>query len=91
MVVHDGEFKVDLTELNDKELKQRRHNFVSGLFNGYKGRLDNVEKEALIKEIDIEIEMRFKKRAELRSNIALIISIVSLSISALLLIWKIFC
>jgi len=89
MVVHDEEFKIDLTELSDKKLKKRRHSFVSQLFAGQKGSPDNVEKEALIKEIDIEIEMRFKKGTEKRSNIALIVSIVSLVISALLLIWKI--
>lgn len=81
MVVHDEEFAVDLTKLSDKELQDRRLSFVKNLFNGEKGSRDNVEKEALIQEIDVEKEMRFKKKAEERSNIALIVSILALFIS----------
>lgn len=81
MVAHDEEFKIDLTKLTDKELQARRFKFVSGLYNGEKGSRDNVEKESLIQEIDIEREMRFKKNAENRSNWALLISVISLIIS----------
>ncbi|MFZ2152743.1 MAG: hypothetical protein WAV41_01665 [Microgenomates group bacterium] len=81
MVVHDDKFKTDLTKLSDTELQQRRLGFVGGLYNGEKGSRDNVEKESLIQEIDIEREMRFKKNAEARSNWALLISIVSLLMS----------
>lgn len=82
MVAHDKEFEIDLTGLTDEELKQRRLKFVSGLYNGYKGSVDNEEKESLIREIDVEREFRFKKHTENRSNWALLISIVSLVISA---------
>lgn len=81
MVAHDEEFQVDLTKLSDKELQQRRLKFVRGLYNGYKGSIDNEEKESLIKEIDIEREFRFKKNTENRSNWALLISVISLLIS----------
>lgn len=81
MVAHDEEFKIDLTKLTDKELQERRSKFVSGLYNGDKGSRDNVEKETLIQEIDVEREMRFKKDAETRSNWALFISIISLLLS----------
>jgi len=88
MVAHDSEFKVDLTELSDKELQTRRHRFVSGLFNGYAGSIDNVEKTALIQEIDVERERRYKKAAQNRSNLALIISVTSLAISVIVVILK---
>ena len=81
MVAHDEEFIIDLTKLSDKELQARRLKFVSGLYSGDKGSRDNVEKESLIQEIDTEREMRFKKNAESRSNLALLISIVSILIS----------
>ena len=77
MVVHDEKFNEDLTKFNDKELKQRRLELVSGLFNGDKGSRDNVEKEALIQEIDTERERRYKKAAQTHSNWALLISVVS--------------
>jgi hypothetical protein len=88
MVVHDKEFNVDLTLLSDEELKKKRLFLVKRLFNGDKGSRDNVEKEALIKEIDIEREMRFKKKAEERSNLALIISVCALFLSIISLIIK---
>lgn len=81
MVAHDDEFKIDLTELSDKELQKRRLKFVSGLYNGDKGSRDNVEKESLIQEIDVERETRFKRNAETRSNLALLISLISLILS----------
>lgn len=81
MVAHDDEFQKDLTKLSDKELQERRLRFVSGLYNGEKGSRDNVEKESLIQEIDIEREMRFKKSAQTRSWWALLISVISLLIS----------
>ena len=76
MVVYDNEFKVDLSKLTDKQLQKRRLKFVSGLYNGDKGSRDNIEKESLIQEIDVERELRFKKNTEKRSNIALLISII---------------
>ncbi len=88
MVAHDEEFKIDLTKLSDKELQQRRLKLVSGLYAGYKGSIDNVEKESLIKEIDIEKEIRFKKSAENRSNWALLISVISIFISIVALVIK---
>ncbi len=88
MVTHDKEFKTDLTKLSDEELQKRRLRFVGGLFDGEKGSRDNVEKESLIQEIDIEREMRLKKNTERRSNIALLISVVSLFISIIALIIK---
>jgi len=90
MVAHDEEFKVDLTKFSDKELQERRSKFVSGLYNGQKGSQDNVEKESLIQEIDIERELRFKKKAQTRSNFALLISTVSLLISIGVFIINIF-
>lgn len=88
MVVHDNEFKVDLTILSDRELQKRRLKFVAGLYSGEKGSRDNVEKESLIQEIDTERELRFKKQAEIRSNWALLISVVSLLITLAALIIK---
>lgn len=81
MVAHEKEFKVDLTKLSDLELQKRRQRFTCGLYDGYKGSPDNFEKESLIKEIDIERELRFKRKAENRSNLALLISVISLLIS----------
>lgn len=88
MVAHDEEFKIDLTKLSDQELQERRLKFVSGLYNGYKGSIDNEEKESLIKEIDAEREFRFKKNTENRSNWALLISVVSLLISVFTFLMK---
>lgn len=88
MVAHDAEFKKDLTKLSDKELSEFRKTHVSNLFNGYKGSIDNVEREALIREADIEIEMRFKKKAETRSNIALLVSVIALILSLFSLLLK---
>lgn len=90
MVSHDSEFKKDLTKLSDKELQKRRLKFVSGLYDGDKSSRDNVEKESLIQEIDTEREMRFKKNAENRSNLALLISVISLLISLYPFISKLF-
>lgn len=88
MVAHDEEFKIDLTTLSDDELKERRLKFVGGLYDGYKGSVDNEEKESLIKEIDVEREFRFKKHTETRSNWALLLSVISLLISIFTLIMK---
>ena len=60
MVVHDNLFKKDFTKMNDRELAELRKKQVSHLFDGYKGSVDNVERERLIEEIDIERELRFK-------------------------------
>lgn len=88
MVAIEDEFKIDLTKLSDKELQIRRLNFVSGLFDGEKGSRDNVKKEALIREIDIERELRFKSDAVKKSNWAILISIISLLISGVALYFK---
>jgi len=86
MVVHDEEFKVDLTKLPDKGLQERRLKFVGGLYNGEKGSRDNVEKESLVQEIDVERDIRFKRKAETRSNWALLISVISIFISIIALL-----
>jgi hypothetical protein len=88
MVAYDHEFKIDLTKLSDKRLQERRLNLVSGLFNGYDGSIDNIEKRALIQEIDIERERRYKRAAETRSNLALLISVTALGISIIVAIFK---
>lgn len=88
MVAHDKEFKVDLTKLSDKELQERRLKFVSGLYNGDKGSRDNVEKESLIQEIDVERDVRFKMETESRSNWALLISAISILISIITIFMK---
>jgi len=81
MVVHDEEFSVDLTKLTDIELQARRLKFVKNLFNGDKGSRDNVEKESLINEIDLERERRYKLSTEKNSWWALIISIISILVA----------
>lgn len=81
MVVHDELFKKDLTKMRYKDLLRFRKEQVSNLFNGLGGSIDNLERTALIKEVDIEREMRFKKRTEIISIIALVISIIAVSIS----------
>jgi hypothetical protein len=86
MVVHDSEFQVDLRKLSDNQLQDRRLKFVRGLYNGEKGSRDNVEKVSLIQEVDIERELRFKRKAEQRSNLALFISTISLGISIIALL-----
>jgi hypothetical protein len=83
MVIHDSKFQEDLTKFSDTELQKRRLGLVSGLFNGDKGSRDNVEKEALIQEIDVEREMRFKKAAQTRSHWALLLSAISICISVI--------
>ncbi|MFH1601930.1 MAG: hypothetical protein ABIB61_03175 [Candidatus Shapirobacteria bacterium] len=88
MVAHDEEFKADLTKLSDRELQEQRLKFVSGLYNGEKGSRDNVEKEFLIQEIDIEREVRLKRKAEIRSTWAIIISLISIFISIIALLDK---
>ena len=88
MVAHDEEFKINLARLSDEELQQRRLKFVGGLYAGYKGSIDNVEKESLIKEIDIERETRFKRNADNRSKWALLISVISLVISITAIVIK---
>lgn len=88
MVAHDEEFKVDLTKYSDRQLQERRLKFVGGLYNGEKGSRDNVEKESLINEIDVEREIRFKRNAEIRSNWALLISSISILISIIAVLIK---
>jgi hypothetical protein len=91
MVAHDEEFKTDLTKLSDEKLWARRQKFVSGLYNGFEGSQDNVEKKALIAEVDREFDRRYRKGDNKRSNIAIVISIIALLISLggfLIELWK---
>lgn len=91
MVARDAEFKVDLTKLSDDKLWERRKKFVGGLYDGEEGSRDNVEKKALIAEIDREFDRRHRKGDNKRANIALGLSILALLISLggfLIEIWK---
>lgn len=81
MVVHDEKFKKDFGKMSDRQLLDFRKEQIQNLFNGEKGSRDNIEREALIQITEKEMEMRFKQKAEKRSNIALLIAIVSLFVT----------
>jgi hypothetical protein len=81
MVVFDDLFKTDFEKMNDRDLLNFRKTQIENLFNGDKGSRAHAEREALIQIAEKEIEFRFKKKAEERSNIALLISTVSLLLS----------
>lgn len=87
MVVFDQLFKTDFENLSDRELLDFRKEQIENLYNGQKDSPANVERESLIEIADKEIEFRFKKKTEVRSNWALLISVISLFIS-LCTIWK---
>lgn len=86
MVVHDNLFKKDFSIMSDRELLRFRKEQVENLFNGDKGSRDNVERETLIGIVDKEMEMRFKQKAERRSNFALLIAFISLFIAVISLL-----
>lgn len=81
MVVFDSLFKTDFEKMTDRELLDFRKIQIEGLFHGEKGSSNNVEREALMQIAEKEIEFRFKKKAEERSNVAIVVSVISLLIS----------
>lgn len=80
MVSYDNLFSEDFEKKSDRELLDFRKDQIRNLFNGQAGSQSNLERQALLDICDREIEMRFKKKAEERSNWALLISVTSLII-----------
>ncbi len=90
MVVYDNLFKKDFGGMPDQKLLEFRREQVENLFNGDAGSRSHVEREALINICDREIDVRFKRKAEIRSNTAIVISIIALAFSTIPILNKIY-